>query len=242
MNAAVATDSGSHAGRKTIVIRQKWSSIVAFSLLCLLASQAHAGEPGFYLLATGGTGDEDPKSNGTNFGNSLGVIHVDPDQVEVNDGSFSWGIGLGYRINDYFAAEVEYADFGTTDVREHYTVPNAGPIPFPTELDLAYSSKITGPVLSVLGMLPVHENLELFVRGGVLFASREYSLEGQLSFGGQDQKFASTVWVAGAGATWSFAARWGVRAEYQQSGALEETLLTGATRVKRITLSALYRF
>lgn len=224
------------------MIRTKWSSIVACSVLCLLATHVPASEPGFYAIATGGTGDEDPKTNGLNFGNSQGIIHVDPDQVEVNDGSLAWGVGLGYRINRYLAGEVEYADFGTTDVHEHYSIPNAGPIPFPTEFDLVYSSKVTGPVLSVLGTLPLGQNFEVFLRGGALFANREYSLGGQLMFGGQDQNFASTVWLAGAGATWSFAQRWGVRAEYQQSGSLEKTLATGETRVKRISLSALYRF
>jgi opacity protein-like surface antigen len=220
--------------------RVKWNSMVAVALL--LASLAQAGEPGFYLTATGGMGDENPKSIGANFGNSQGVIHADPDQVEVDDGSFAWGIGIGYRINDHLAGEMEYADFGNTDVREHYTVPNQGPVPFPSEFDLAYSSRVTGPVLSILGTLPVGQNFELFLRGGALFASREFSRGGQLSFGGQDQKFASTVWLAGAGAAWSFAERWGVRAEYQQTGDFDETLITGSTRVTRISLSALYRF
>ena len=225
-----------------MVIRRKWRSIVASSLICLLASRAQAGEPGFYLVASAGTGDENPKSNGTNFGSFQGIIHVDPDRVVVNDGSFAWGVGLGYRINDYLAGEVEYADFGTTDVREHYSVPNPGPTPFPFEVDLLYSSKVTGPALSVLGTLPVGRSLELFLRGGALFASREYSMGGQLTFAGQEQKFASTVWVAGAGASWSFAERWGVRAEYQQTGSLDKSLITGETKVKRIALSALYRF
>ncbi len=225
-----------------MLIRVTWGSIVASSIFCLLAGQAQASEPGFYLIATGGSGDENPKSNGINFSNSQGIIHVDPDQVEVNDGSFTWGVGLGYRINRYLAGEVEYADFGTTDVHEHYTLPNGGPIPFPTEFDRVYSSNVTGPVLSILGTLPLSQSFDLFLRGGALFASREYSLGGQNMFGGQDQKFASTVLVVGAGATWSFAQRWGLRAEYQQSGSLDETLVTGETRVKRISLSALYRF
>lgn len=224
------------------MIRMKWSSIVACLALYLLATPVRASEPGFYLIATGGAGDEKPKSNGLNFANSQGIVHVDPDQVEVNDGGFTWGVGLGYRINRYLAGEVEYADFGTTDVHEHYTLPNGGPIPFPTEFDRAYSSNVTGPVLSILGTLPLSQSFELFLRGGALFASREYSLGGQNTFGGQDQKFASTVLVVGAGATWSFAQRWGLRAEYQQSGSLDETLVTGETRVKRISLCALYRF
>ncbi len=162
----------------------------------------------------------------------------------MNDGSFAWDVGVGYRINRYLAAEVVYADFGTTDIHEHYAVPNDGPVSFPTEFDLTYSSKITGPVLSVLGTLPVGQSFELFLRGGALFASREYSVGGQAVFPsrGQQQKFASTVWVAGAGATWSFAQRWGIRAELQQTGALDETIVTGETRLKRISLSALYKF
>jgi opacity protein-like surface antigen len=225
-----------------MVTRMKWASIAASSLLCLLATRAPASEPGFYFVATGGTGDENPKSNGLNFINSQGIIHADPDEVEVNDGSFAWGFGLGYRINRYLGGEVEYADFGTTDIHEHYSVPNAGPIPFPTEVDLFYSSKVTGPVLSVLGTLPLGQRFELFLRGGALFASREYSVGGEIMFSGRDQKFADTVWVAGAGGTWSFAPRWGVRAEYQQSGALDKTVATGETRVKRVSLSAIYRF
>lgn len=222
-----------------MVPRMNWKLMVAASLL--LAGFAHAGEPGFYLTATGGQGDENPKSIGANFANSEGVFHADPDQIEVDDGSFAWGVGIGYRINDYLAGELEYADFGATDVNEHYTMPDQG-IPFPPEFDLAYTSTISGPVISLLGTLPLGQNFELFLRGGALFSSREFSRGGGLAFSGQAQKFASTVWLAGAGATWSFAERWGVRAEYQRTGDIDETLITGATRVTRISLSALYRF
>lgn len=222
-----------------MVTRRKWNSIVAASVVGMLAIRADASEPGFYIFATAGTGNEDPQSNGTNFGNSQGIVHVDPDFVEVNDGSFAWGVGLGYRINDYLSGELEYVDFGTTDVHEHYTVPN--PVPLPAEFDLMYSSHVTGPAVSLLGTLPVGQNFELFLRGGALFANREYEVGGQISFAGQNQKFASTVWLAGGGVTWSFAKRWGVRAEYQQAGALDESLVTGETRVKRLSLSVLYR-
>jgi opacity protein-like surface antigen len=218
----------------------KWTSMVAASLVGLVASRAEAADPGFYVTATVGQGDENPKSNGTNIGNMVGIVHVDPDRVEVNDGSVAWSVGLGYRINDYLAGEVEYVDFGTTDIHEHYNIPNS--FPFPAELDVFYSSKVTGPVLSMLGTLPISNDFELFLRAGALFASREYSQNGQIRFSGQDQKFASTVLLAGAGASWSFAKHWGVRAEYQQSGSLGESLITGETKVKRLSLSALYRF
>ena len=223
--------------------RMKWTSIAVAALGCSLAGTASAAAPGFYVTATAGTSKEDPKSVGINIGNQLGsIVHVDPDRVRVDDGNLAWGVGLGYRINDYLSGEIEYADFGTTDVREHYTIDNPGPIPFPSELETAFSSKITGSVLSLLGTMPVGQKFELFVRAGALFSSREHQFGGQIVFTGQDQKFADTVWLAGIGADWSFAKRWGVRAEYQQSGTLEKTILMGSTRVKRMAVSAIYRF
>jgi opacity protein-like surface antigen len=225
-----------------MVTRMKRNSIVAAALVgCLLAKGAFAATPGFYVTATAGTGDEDPKSNGTNVSNGFGIVHVDPDDIKVNDGSFAWGIGIGYRINSYLAAELEYADFGTTDIDEHYIFPNPGPFPFPTEFDAIYSSKVTGPAVSLLGTFPVAKSFELFLRGGALFASREYTTGGPVQINAVDEKFASTVWLAGGGASWSFAKRWGIRAEYQQSGSLDSTVLTGETRVKRVSMSVLFR-
>jgi len=216
---------------------KRWSLSVSAVVLCLLAACAGAVEPGFYLAASLGMGDENPTSAGTNVGNSQGIFHVEPDQIVVDDGKLAWSVGLGYRVNKYLAGEVEYIDFGTTDVTEHYTVsnPNA-PIPFPTVFTLGHSSKVTGPALSVLGTVPVGENFEMFLRGGALFGSREF----KTGFGALDEKFARTVWLAGAGVTWSFTKHWAIRAEYQQTGKLGESFVSGETRLKKMSLSALF--
>jgi opacity protein-like surface antigen len=210
---------------------------VSAVVLGLFATCAGAAEPGFYVAASLGMGDEDPESAGINVGNSLGVFHVEPDQVDVDTGKLAWSVGLGYRVNKYLSGEVEYVDFGTTDVAEHDTVDNIGaPVPFPTVFTLDYSSHVTGPALSLLGTLPMGENFELFLRGGAFFGSREFNT----SFG-TNAKFASTVWLAGAGVTWSFAKRWAIRAEYQQIGKLDESLVSGETELQRMSLSALFR-
>jgi opacity protein-like surface antigen len=215
-----------------------WTVSLSAVALCLFAACASAAEPGFYVTASLGTGDENPKSAGTNIGTSLFIFHIDPDQVAVDDGDLAWSVGLGYRINKYLAGEVEYVDFGTTNVAEHYTVDAPGQsFPFPAEFTSEYSSHVTGPVLSLLGTLPVGKNFELYLRGGALFGSREF----KLGFGALDEKFSSTVWVAGAGATWSFVSRWAIRAEYQQTGTLSETFVSGETRLKRMSLSALFK-
>src|SRR4051812_22035181 len=137
-----------------------WNSCICATVLSLLAARAGAAEPGFYLAASLGAADEDPQSNGTNFINSQGVLHVDPDDMVVDDGSLAWSVGLGYRINRYLCGELEYIDFGTTDVTENYNVPNLGPVPFPTEFNMRYSSKVTGPSASLLGTLPVGSSFE----------------------------------------------------------------------------------
>jgi hypothetical protein len=216
-----------------------WMLVFSVALAGGVAARADAAEPGFYLSASLGQADENPESVGTNVGNSLGIFHVDPQSVRIDDGSVAWGVGVGYRINRYVAAEVEYIDFGATDVVEHYSVPNMGPIPFPTTFDKEYSSTVAGPAMSVLGTLPLGDHVELFVRGGALFASRHIEIGG---FGTFDEKFASTVWIAGAGVGWSFAQHWGVRAEYQLTDRFDETIVAGETRVKRMSLGVLFRF
>jgi len=218
----------SHAGSASVA-----------AVVCLLANVANAAEPGFYVTASLGQGREEPESVGTNVANSQIVVHIDAESVAVDDGDLAWSVGLGYRINRYLAGEVEYVDFGSTTVVEHYIIPNAGPVPFPGEFDLDYSSQVTGPVLSLLGTLPVGGNVELHLRGGALFASRQFTMG---NIGTVDETFASTVWLAGAGVTWSPAKRWGIRAEFQQGGKLDRTIVTGETEVKRISLSALFRF
>ena len=96
---------------------------------------------------------------------------------------------------------------------------------------------MTGPALSLLGTLPVGENFELFLRGGALFGSREFKRD----FGAFEANVSSTVWLAGAGVTWSFAKRWALRAEYQQTGKFSESFVSGETKLQRTSLSALFK-
>lgn len=211
----------------------------AASVALLTTAHAQAADAGFYLSAALGQAEEDPQSIGINLAIGFppsGIVHIEPDAVDTDASGVAWSVALGYRVNRYFAAEVEYIDFSTTDISEHYTIPPTPPVP--SELTRTYSSKVTGPALSVLGSLPLGKGFDVFLRGGVLFADREF--EFPLSIG-LDDTFASTVWLAGAGASWSFANRWAIRAEYQRTGTLEETFLAGETELERMSLSVLFR-
>ena len=65
---------------------KSWSLSVSAVILSLFAARVGAAEPGFYVAASLGMGVEDPESAGVNIGNPFGVVHVEPDQVDVDDG------------------------------------------------------------------------------------------------------------------------------------------------------------
>lgn len=223
------------------------------TLASTLTVPALAAEPGFYVSASLGHAEEDPKSNGTLIGIGLfptSLQRVYPTRVEVDDSDVAWGATVGYRINPYVAAELEYVDFGTADISEHYDLATilptliGGPVGTPVlispaDLTRTFSSRIKGPALSVLGTLPVGKNWDLFLRAGALFADRTVGVGQSIGIG--DNTFGSTVWLAGAGVDWSVANRWAVRAEYQRTGKLDGNFLIGGTELERISLSVLFR-
>jgi hypothetical protein len=221
--------------------RKTWMLIASAVLTSISTARGTAAEPGFYLSAAVGRAEEDAESIGTNI--ALGfpptaIFHIDPDRVDVDESDAAWSVAVGYRINSYLAAEVEYVDFGTADISEHYNLAFLASPPLPSEITRGYGSKVTGPALSVLGCVPIGNSFELFLRAGVLFADREFEIP--LSVG-LDDTFATTVWLGGAGLGWSFANRWTIRAEYQRTGRLEESFLAGETELERMALSLLFR-
>jgi opacity protein-like surface antigen len=228
-----------------------WIALAA--LASTFTVPALAAEPGFYLGASVGRAEEDPKSNGTNIAIGLfpsQIQHIDPTRVDADNSGAAWGAAAGYRFNRYIAAEVEYMDFGTADVSETYDlsailptlpgVPTGTPILItPAQLTRTYSSRVKGPALSMLGTLPVGKAWDLFLRAGVLFADRKIEVGQSIGLG--DTTFGSTVWLAGVGADWSFANRWALRAEYQHTGKLDSNFLVGETELDRVALSVLFK-
>src|SRR5688572_21217427 len=151
--------------------------VAAVVFSSIAPAPALAADTGFYLSAGIGRAEEDPgKSNGANFSIGFppaGVVHLEPERVDVDGGDTSWSVGMGYKFSQYFAAEVEYLDFGTTEIAEHYSLDVP---PLPDEITLNYSSRITGSAISVLGSLPVGNGFEVYLRAGALYAHREFAV------------------------------------------------------------------
>lgn len=148
------------------------------ALLCLnlgLAAAAQAAETGWYLIGFGG----ESKASGLSQGrvddnlaaiyNSIGLDVVDASST-LDDSDTGFGIGGGLRVNEHFAFEFAYVDLGTFSYRASGTVSD-GVDQFATDATL--ESTADGPVLSVLGILPIGERFSVYGRAGFGLLSAE---------------------------------------------------------------------
>jgi len=204
---------------------------------------APAADKGFYLGAGIGRADEDPgSSNGINIALGIppaGIVHLEPDSVEVDHADTAWSIGAGYRFSRNFAVEVEYLDLGTAEYTEHYTFDS----PFPVDSGVithTYTSSMTGVSVCALASLPVGKDFALFLRGGALFADREVQIP--FSLGEDHITYGDTIWLAGAGVDWNLGKQWSVGAEYQRTGEFETTLTAGKAAAERIAVRVRFSF
>jgi hypothetical protein len=217
-----------------------------------LSSVAQAAEPGFYFAASASRVEHDldgypgipvaivTPSLPPGFGGirptpiAPGPISPSPPYAEVawtreiNEVDAGFSATVGYRVNRYFAAELSYIDFGEYERIDRYSI--SPPV--------RYELGVSGPSLSVLGSLPLGEQWELFLRGGVLFADQEASTKVFSST--FRQNYSDEVIMAGAGVQWSFAKRWATRLEYQRTDDLKYDD-TGESTIDQASLSVVFK-
>ncbi len=223
-------------------------------LLALLAVDAHAAEPtfapGFYLGASAGGATHDVGNGGAQntilvgiggIGGFGGVFTVPRTTLQTDDESTGWRGLAGYRFSRYFAAELEYLDFGTSEIHETYVVDIPifpGPLP---PIERNYKTDVSGPAISALGKLPVGGQFELFLRAGVLFAdSKVRTGLLQIPPAPDSVTYADRVLIGGIGVDWQFADRWSARLEYQHSKDIEPNPDIAESHVELISLGVLF--
>ena len=221
------------------------SVIVAGMVLLAASDFVAAAEPGFYMAGALGQAQHDPGKSGgmviairrfVDFSDF--AVQIYPDAVDVDTDERSWNAALGYRVNDYFAAELTYMDFGRATVSERYDTTNFG-FPFPTRITREFITDVAGPAVSVLGSLPLGAHVDVYVRAGYLFADEK--IEQHYLGGSQSMTFGSEVWLGGVGADWSFAQRWAARVEYLRTGTLDANLIAGDNQLDQVTVGVLFR-
>lgn len=248
------------------------SAMFVISLTCEISE---AADPGFYVGAAGGRSEQRldkqagigpvvfgvignlppdtgffpvpfPRDPPPAFiiGNPT-VIALAPSGVDADESDVGWNFALGYRVNQYLAAELTYVDAGDASLVESYSTPASSPISFPDVVRM-YTVNARGPAVSVLGSLPLSERWEVFLRGGVLFAKQEVEartiVRSPTAINARpiERDYSDEVVTIGAGVQWAFLPRWSARLEYQRSDDMQPNEIMGESRLDQASLSVLF--
>jgi opacity protein-like surface antigen len=149
---------------------------------------------------------------------------------------------FGFRFNRFMAAELSLIHIGET------TSTARGELDFgdgfvPVNLTLGFSAG--GPLMSVIGILPLNDRFELFGRAGYLFTSSRREIRTRVdgeNYGGGAAKGDSQDLIYGAGAAWHFNQVYSLRLEYLQMDELGESQRSGTEDANVIGLGLVVRF
>lgn len=141
-------------------------------LLCLnfgLVTAAQAAEPGWYLVgfggesSAGGLSQTQVDDNLAAIFGSVGLEVVDASST-LDDSDTGFGLIGGYQMNDYLAFEFGYVDLGSISYRATGTVTDGVE---QAAAEAILESEADGPVVSVLGILPIGDRFSVFGRAGL---------------------------------------------------------------------------
>ncbi len=205
-----------------------------------IAAPTGAAEPGFYAGVDLGAVEPDVgKSNGiTAMTPGSFPTHLLPLSTKADGSESSWSAWVGYRVNRYLAGEVAYEDLGTVDIVELYDLGD-GSAPAPS----TSSTHVTGPLISIRGILPIGEKFEAFARAGILFGAQELRLSsGPSVFRGSVDDVAVHPWVFGIGFDFAWSEQWAARVEFQSFQEIPGNSITGTLRHQRFAIGMVYGF
>jgi OmpA-OmpF porin, OOP family len=163
-------------------------------------------------------------------------------ETSTSDTDIGYNLTFGYRFNRFFAAELGLAQFGSVESKANAEM-DFGDGFEPVELKLAFSAG--GPMMSVLGIIPVSDKFELYGRLGYLFTSSERELTSKVS--GQSGGFGSAKGdsqdpVLGVGVAWHFNQVYSARVEYQKLDEIGQDNRSGLEDLHVIGLGVMVRF
>ncbi|MEJ0087371.1 MAG: outer membrane beta-barrel protein [Pseudomonadota bacterium] len=149
---------------------------------------------------------------------------------------------FGYRFNRYFATELGLVQFGELSSTVRGEVDQGqGFIP----ANVKYAFNVGGPLISVVGILPLGEKAEFYARLGYLFASSERELSARVdgqNGGANSAKGDSQEPVYGVGFAWHINQVYSIRAEYQKLDGIGQEDRTGTEDLDVIGLGFVVRF
>lgn len=235
--------------------------------LMLFANAAFGAEPGFYFGLSGGQAKYDFDAPpalaifvpGGGFGSVPPIIGANPIlnfPIDPFDGFFAvagaaqplfwspadddeasaWALTAGYRAGRYFAVEVSYLNLGKLEATDTLLLPpfgGGGSVTLHRELETS------GPAFAAMGILPLSDNWELYLRAGIFFADSELSTS--IGVSSSSTTFGSDATTLGAGAQFNWGAHWSARLEFQRLVDVGGGDFATDADVDHLSLGVLYR-
>jgi opacity protein-like surface antigen len=165
------------------------------------------------------------------------VIAVRADPVWIpgdDDTGTALGATVGYQINRYVAAELGYLDLGKLEASDQLLSFGGGnTITFDRKLETS------GPTLSLLGMLPLADAWDVYLRAGIMFADTKVT--NGLGPTSESATFGSDAPLWGGGVRFNWGEHWSARLDYQYVDGVGDNPDVGEAEIEVITLGILYR-
>lgn len=201
---------------------------------------AGAAESGFYIGATVGQSQMDVSKDDLDW-LVTEILPVVEGESSLDDSDTAFSGLVGYRFGKHIAVEAAYVDLGETRYRASGLL-DTGDGFIDADLDLDIGA--TGPALSVLGLLPVGQNWDLYARLGVFFADVEagVSLTDGFESASESVSDSGEEFFYGVGAAYNFAQRFAVRAEFTQYKDVGNEESVGEADVNLLSLGVTYTF
>jgi hypothetical protein len=160
----------------------------------------------------------------------------------TTDSDIGYQATFGYRFNRFVAAELGLAQFGSLSSTARADMDFGGGF-VPVSVKLNFSAG--GPILAVVGILPINDKFELYGRLGYLFTSSERELSSRVD--GESGTFGSAKGdsqnpVYGVGFAWHINQVYSIRGEFQKLDQLGQEDRTGAEDLTVLGLGIIVRF
>jgi OOP family OmpA-OmpF porin len=224
----------------------RWAVSAALCASLGFAGTASAADEGWYIVGFAGEASAqninqgDLDQNVADVFGSVGLTIVDATST-LDDSDTGFGLAGGYQVNRNFAAELAYVDLGETSYAANGTVSD-GVGTFDAGLGLDQSA--SGPVFSILGIVPIGERFSVFGRVGL--ALRMVDADASVSIDGESASDSASTdrsnMVYGIGGEFSFSQRFGVRLSWDRYAEVGSDDLAGEVDIDLISLGLRYNF
>jgi OOP family OmpA-OmpF porin len=224
----------------------RWVVSAALCASLGFAGTASAADDGWYIVGFAGEASAqninqgELDQNAVDAFGAVGLTIVDATS-NLDDSDTAFGLAAGYQVNRNFAAELAYVDLGDISYSATGTVTD-GVDTFDAGLGIDQST--SGPVFSVLGIVPIGERFTVFGRVGLALMSVDadatVSLDGETATDGVSTDRSNPIY--GVGGEFSFNERFGVRLGWDRYANVGSDDQAGEVDIDVISLGLRYNF